>query len=206
MYSESSSSALRFGDIVGGFVAANLIVSLLKGGSASSDFRIAINHSQLMAVLSPCCSIEDKTLLLAPLQQLTPRIYENPYFAEDVTRINRRMQTKQSLPPIAWESMDPATRDRKLAEPDGFTLLDMFVYRDHELLPPYKVKTKQQGELTVSACSIDFRKIVSITCDQVQRNSADLLATKRLELTTDSRSELREKIAHFYARVPEEDR
>ena len=105
-YLESQSNALRFGDIVRGFVAATPIVVQpnISGKSEKSAFSLDVSHSPFSIVLSPCCSIGNKVISLAPLINIQPSFLSNPYFSEDLTRINRIMEPEQTLPPDTWNN------------------------------------------------------------------------------------------------------
>jgi len=67
---------LRFGDVIQGFP---ICFSVIDKPSHESDFHITVSAPSYAVVLSPCCSIKDKVLSLAPLKQLENKIFVNPY-------------------------------------------------------------------------------------------------------------------------------
>jgi hypothetical protein len=54
---------------------------------------------------------------------------------------------------------------------------------------------------------IDFKTIFCIKCNKIVKDNIDndILQSKCLELSPYARQELRDKLAFYYARVPEED-
>ena len=52
---------------------------------------------------------------------------------------------------------------------------------------------------------IDFKDTYKINCDKINKPQNELVNSKCLQLSIESRSELREKISYFYGRVPKDD-
>jgi hypothetical protein len=52
---------------------------------------------------------------------------------------------------------------------------------------------------------IDFKNSYKINCNKIKSPKDAPLNKKILQLSITSRSELREKIAYYYGRIPEED-
>lgn len=203
-YSNAPGAALRFGDVVQGYVTATpeLVAPLDKG--RSDGFRIHVDRPDLLVVLSPCCSIGDKVVLLAPLNEIRPTFLKNPYFAEDLTRINRTMRPEDAIPPTAWQQLGDAEKLRRLAEGATYAFVELFCYAPHDLFPKYPVN-RREGRSETRARMIDFRHVFRLTCGAINTPTDAPVGSKLLELSIDARSELRAKIAHFYQRVPDED-
>lgn len=203
-YSSNPSQALRFGDVVQGYVAATPTLKAPLLMAAGESYTLEIQRPFLLAILSPCCSISDKVLLLAPLIQVRGAFFDNPYFAEDLTRMNRPMSPEQSLPPIAWDKLPPEEKAKRMAQGESYSFLELFIYEPHDLFPQYSVHRKA-GNIETCAYMLDFRHAFRLNCELVKSPAMSPLESKRLELSIQRRSELREKISYFYRRVPVED-
>lgn len=204
-YTANPSNALRFGDIVWGYITATPAIKNPFTQGATEQYSLIVDQPRFSVVLSPCCSISDKALLLAPLSPLRAGFYKNPYFVEDMTRINRVMTPQQSLPPDAWERLGEEQKIHRLeAGNSSYASLELFVYAPHDLLPTYQLH-KPGGAIATNYYMIDFRYTFRINCERVITPANSPLESKLLELSLQIRAELREKVSHFYRRVPEED-
>jgi hypothetical protein len=204
-YSVTPTNALRFGDIVRGYVNATPEIKKPFSLGETESYRLTVDQPSFSVVLSPCCSISDKVLLLAPLSQIRPAFLKNPYYAEDLTRINRVMTPQQSLPPETWQNLSEEERIRRLAAGNSsWAHVELFVYAPHDLLPRYKLN-KPGGAIDTNYFMIDFRHTFRINCERVIDPKNSPVDSKLLELSLQTRAELREKVAHFYHRVPDED-
>ena len=83
-------------------MSATPILKAPAPGVTPEFFTLEIQQPLFFVVLSPCCSISDGMLLLAPLTSVRAAFYNNPYFAEDLTRINRVLAPEQAVPPDVW--------------------------------------------------------------------------------------------------------
>ena len=75
---------LRFGDVLKGYTLA---ASNIEEPNLNVNFTVDINLPPYCVVLSPCCSIGERTISLSPLIELRGSFFDNPYLNEDVTRI-----------------------------------------------------------------------------------------------------------------------
>lgn len=205
-YIEQPSNALRFGDVVRGFVAAtpNIEYPNISGGSEKSAFTLDIVHSQYSVILSPCCSIGNKVISLAPLIKILPSFLNNPYFAEDLTRINRMMEPEQTLPPETWEKLPEHERQKRQAAGRAYALVEYFIFAEHDLLSQY-VLNRKNGNVPIGFYMVDFRQTYQVRCDKVNNATDSPIDAKYLELAVETRKELREKIGNYYGRTPQED-
>jgi hypothetical protein len=201
--SKQSDKALRFGDVLSGFFAST--PSIHKPPlSGDMSFSVEISNSPHYVLLSPCCSIADKVVLLTPLIPVRAAFFKNPYFAEDLTRINRLVDAERSLPPEAWQKMEADEKIRRLGIDPAYTFFELFIYEQHDLFPEYRLPRKE-GDITTKHFMIDFRFAFRVNCNGVNSPEDSPLGAKVLQLTTESRHELRQKISYFYSRVPKED-
>lgn len=193
-------ATLRFGDVIQGFPICFPKIDI---PSHKYDFQITVSAPRYAVVLSPCCSIKDKVLAVAPLKQLENKLFVNQYLADDPTRINIKIPAEKSVPPSVWETMDVGEKTNRMAEGDAYVFLDEFVYAPNDLLPQYTISRKG-GNIQTGFYVVDFRDSIKIACDRIERRySPD--AAKVLQLSVETRHLMRQKIVSFYERVPDED-
>ena len=200
-YADKEDPTLRFGDVIKGFVLA--ASNVIDAGHVPK-FEIYVNIPTLCVVLSPCCSIGDKLISLTPLLPIRNSFYDNPYFAEDFTRINRKMLPQQAVSPRIWGSLGPEEQTKRLGEGEGYALVELFVYEKHDKLPEYTVD-RREGKIETRNHMIDFRNSFKINCEKIISPMDAPVHQKVLQLSIKARSELREKIANFFGRIPVED-
>jgi hypothetical protein len=202
-FAEETDKALRFGDVINGFVLA---ASNIKNPDFTSEYQLDINTPIHSVILSPCCSIGDKKISLTPLIKIKQDFFENQYFADDLTRINRKMEPRQSVSEIAWSKMPPEEQLKRLKEGLGYALVDYFIYEQNNLLAKYTLKKKGSStEIETNYYMIDFRNIYKINCDKVVSPTDSPVHKKELQLSIKARGELRDKITNYYSRIPKED-
>jgi hypothetical protein len=204
-YEDNVSNALRFGDVVMGFVIATTQLKAPMTTGNPEQFNIAVRHFGLAVILSPCCSISDKTISVAPLIPVRSAFFKNDFFAKDLTRINRVMEPQNTLPSAAWEKMSEEEKGKRLSEGLVYSFSELFIYAGHSLLPTSTVNRKE-GDIETTTCMIDFRDTHKVSCDKIINPKQSPLDSKLLELSIATRAELREKIAAYYSRVPIEDK
>ncbi len=203
-YTEKLGETYRLGDLLTGYVLASPHVeSPPLGGDA--EYGVQLSHPVFVAVMTPCCSVGNQTIALAPLLKLNAKYFDNPYFVEDMTNINRPMTLEQAVPRSVWDQLGDLEKQRRLSQkkPHMFSLLEVFVYAPHQLLSRYRVS--ESRDITDGYYQIDFRSIYKVDCKQIVNRKQVPLAAKRLELTVEARSELRRKLANYFGRIPDED-
>ncbi len=155
-------------------------------------------------VLSPCCSIGKKVICLTPLIEVCKAFFNNPYFAEDLTRINREMKPRQSVSPHTWDGLAPEEKQKSLAAGSLYALYDIFIYEQNDLFQKYTVHGRE-GNIKSSYYMIDFKNTHKVNCETINTAKDAPLSSKCLQLSIQTRKELRDKISYYYARVPKED-
>lgn len=216
-YAEQWSDNLRLGDIVTGYVLADPHhVEPIK--NIFVDYNVVVKLPPLLAVLTPCCSIGAKTVLMAPLEGVNKKIvalFKNLNYRNNMTLLN--------LPhsPEEWEQLD----EDVTPDPNGkltYSQDNLFFYAptEGETLKKYHVKLKINGdeydEFESGYYVIDFRNASKVNCNCIVHKEKDnrrdyqeavskAMETKILELSKKSRSELRNKLAFYYSRVPDVD-
>jgi len=209
-YTSSPADCLRLGDVVSGFpIATPKSDRLVEGEGTPRNLIISVDRPKYLVVMTPCCSIEKGAVVLAPLGKLHHGFFQNPYFAEDFTRLNRKVPPKNSLPPLAWENLSPEEKAARLNEDAGYVLLEYFVYEPHGFLPRYRVK-KDKTEWETGHYMVDFKTMYRFECKMIRRENQNTRVpegcNKLLQLTAPARNELRHKFTYFFSRIPEEDR
>ncbi|MBP8115220.1 MAG: hypothetical protein KAY50_07685 [Chitinophagaceae bacterium] len=191
---------LRLGDIINGF--AHIVPSFDDFFTNGHEYRLDVRPQKLFVVLTPCCSIEDKIITVVPLKDIRYSFYSNPYFKDDMTRINRPARKIDLLPPKQAENISAEERaNLELAEPVyGFG--ELFIYGEHPKLPLYQIKYKTNTPISTKYYMIDFKDAFTVKSEKIVRGNK---YPKLLQLTIASRGELRNKLAAYYSRVPEED-
>lgn len=207
-YQKEMDKSLRFGDVLRGYISTDVIIKepILSMKSESHDYKIGIELPDLSVVLTPCCSIGDHTITLAPLIKLRSDFFKNPHFVKDFTIINRKMDPEISLSSDDWGKLSLERKENLRKEGESYTLLELFIYEKNDLFPEYKIRGQE-----INYYMMDFRKTYTIKCDLIKRpeetrEDSIILQTKCLQLSIQARSELRDKLAYYFARVPKEDK
>ncbi len=208
-YQEERDQALRFGDVLRGYLSANPNIKepFLYPIRNNYSYNIDIEMPIFSVVLTPCCSIGDNVISLTPLIRLRSDFFKNPHFLEDFTIINREMEPEKSVPPDKWREFPVAEKERRTEEGKSYILLNLFVYEKNDLFPKYSIRGHE-----INYYMIDFRNIHVLKCGMIKQPEktkseySPILDSKCLQLSIHARSELRDKIAYYYARMPEEDK
>ena len=215
-YAEQWSDNLRLGDIVTGYVLAEPHhTEPIKNSFV--DYNVDVKLPRLLAVLTPCCSIGAKTVLLAPLVQVNKVIivlFKNLNYRNNMTLLN--------LPhlPDEWKQLD----EDVTPDPNGeltYSQDNLFFYAptEDETLKKYRVKLKinanEFDEFESGYYVIDFRHASKVNCNCIVHEKdkrsdykealSKARSSKILELSKKSRSELRNKLAFYYSRKPDVD-
>ena len=205
-YEKRPDKALRFGDVVRGFLASTPTLSEPLVDGANLGCQLEIEVVPYCAIMSPCCSIGGKLVCLAPLKQIRGAFYSNPHLTSDLTNVNRRMAPEHAVPPAAWEKMSPDERRKREAEGYTYAFMECFVYAEHDLLRPYTVRRPKRIDIETRYYMVDFRDIFKVNCSAIVSQDNAPLSAKLLQLSVLARQELRDKIAYYFNRVPEEDK
>ena len=205
-YEQKCDNALRFGDVIRGYVNINTTIKgpILDYKCLNESYTLDIGLPQFCVVLSPCCSIGENIISLTPLIKVHKAFFYNPHFAEDLTIINRKMNPEQTLPPKAWETLLTEEKEKRLKEGFTYASVALFIYEKNDLFEPYLFNIEGE-EIETKYYMIDFRNIYKINCNKIISPKKSPLESKCLQLSIQARSELRDKIAYYFARVPEED-
>ena len=203
-YQDGFDRALRFGDVVRGFVLTNAMLKKPSREAHLDDYVVNISWPQFSVVMTPCCSIADKMMVLTPFVQVPSTFFDNPYLLEDLTRANRIMSPRQAVPPHVWETFDDEQKQRRLAVGHTYAFKNLFVYDKHESLPPYTLHRKV-GNVDTNYYMIDFKNLYKVHCDKIISPTDSPLESRYLQLSVETREQLRVKVARYYGRVPEED-
>ena len=199
-YEAARHNALRLGDIVSGFTIGTVNLPKVLADEYSVDLE-----RPRAAIMTPCCSIGERTILLSPLKKIHKRLLETPYLREDLTNLNRPMTRVQGFSP---DRLKRLREDERIAiEADTRKVLgfvEIFVYAPHDLLPTYECKI---GRTTVPVghYMIDFREIHRIKCNEIQSAENSPLNSKLLQISRTSREQLRTKLANYFGRSAPED-
>ena len=203
-YLDSPTNDLRLGDVVTGFPVATPSAHDKEAQQRAVSWSIRADRPNFLVILTPCCSIEDKSLLLAPLTFIRSTFLKNPWWTEDLSRLNRKMPYDKSIPPEHLKNLSEAQRLEREASGDQYALGECFVYSPHAILGEYTLPTKPPTG-GIGHYMVDFKSVFRLECDFITRPAKAPAGTKLLELSVRSRTELREKLAHFFSRPAKED-
>lgn len=205
-YSQKMDKALRFGDVLQGYPSTTPIIEEPMLKESSARYNINVDLPKFTVVMDPCCEIRNKTISLTPLIQVSRAFFDNPYFAEDLTRINRKMEPQQAVSPTIWEKLPLEEKQKRLEVGRTYALLNLFIYEKHELFPKYILRRKDKEDIETNYYMIDFRNTYKLCCDKIISPENSPLESKILQLSIETRSELREKLINYYANIPPEDK
>ena len=206
-YAETPDKALRFGDIVTGFPAAipRLPQPILDASGGRYD--IEVGPPSPCVILSPCCSIGHEVFSLCAMKDVQQSFFSNPYFDQDLTNVNRKMTPQQSVPPRVWESLPELEKQRRLqrANPANYACNEFFVYACNPLLPEYTVHRRKGADVITGCYMIDFRDMFTVRCSAVKSAKQAPIGAKILQLSIETRRELRAKLVEYFNREAAED-
>jgi len=115
----------------------------------------------------------------------------------------------QRLRPRVSE-VDHANRERKeklQAQGMSYAFVDCFIYERHDLLETYTLDLKPPAKaITIGYYMVDFKDIFRVNCAKINRNAKAPDGMKILQLDVLTRQSLRNKLASYFGREPEEDR
>ena len=203
-YIEARSEALRLGDVLTGLLTATPNLPKPNNGTIE-NYKIEVNGQKYWANLTPCCSTGENTLMLCALVPVLRSWLDNPLWAENLLMINDLMGPEESVPPDKWKGFSPDEQVKRIQVGRAYALIDYFIYDAHQILNEYPIKVRGTT-YQVRNYAIDFRKIQAVKVSGVQGGTSYPSNIKVLELAPQARNSLRNKIAEFFARVPEEDR
>jgi len=198
--------ALRFGDVLQGYPSTTPRIEepILNGNS--TKYEIDVDLPKFTVVMDPSCEIRNQTISLTPLIQVSRRFFDNPYFAEDLTRINREMEPQQSLSALAWSKLDLKEQHNRLNVGRTYALLNLFIYEEHVLFPKYTIRRKGEVDIETSYSMINFRNTYKLCCGKIESPEKSPLKSKILQLSPETRAELTNKLIKYYARIHLEDK
>jgi hypothetical protein len=138
-YTSQTSNALRFGDVIKGFFST---IPVIKEPpfSLSKKYSIEVNLPDYYAIMDPCCQIRNKCIFVTPLIPINDSFFDNPFLADDLTRLNRTMKPEQSVPPHVWEGFPPQEKQKRLQVGDRYAFVNLFVYEQNDRLTKYSIK------------------------------------------------------------------
>jgi hypothetical protein len=202
-YEERPDQTLRFGDVVQGYITGTPSVDAPNLDPNKSSYTLKVSFPPYYAVMTPCCSVGEGMISLAPLISIRYRFIENPYFVRDLTNINRVMSPDQAVAPEVWRSLPDDLRQERILEGTAYALVEFFVYEKNALLAEYPLGKK--NPINTGYYMVDFRTIYQVECKKVQSPKDCPWESKILELAITTRNELRDKLAWYYQRRPKED-
>ena len=192
---------LRLGDIVEGYtwVAPHLQTSSDNAAEGIGELAsIDVVREPYAAVLTPCCSIEGDALVVGPLRHVRPAWFANRYVSEDFVRIDERIRPEQAIPQAEWEEMSSSEKAEEMASGPRLAFVEYFAFPSGNILPRYPV-TYRNEEHSVDFYVVDFRHPMLVH-HKLPRSEGHACGEKILQLSSQARDLLRNKIANYYSR------
>lgn len=203
-YIKRQSKALRFGDILQGYCHTTAVIEKPALDGYFNKYNIAVDFPKFSVLMSPCCQIERVTIAVSPLLPIRASFLDNPYLADDLTRINRLMTPQQAVPPKVWEAMGVEERRRREAKHVEYAFPYLFVFEKDAKLPIYTLK-RQKENIPTGYYMVDFKNTTKISCNQIKSPEKAPLDSKILELSVETRKDLGDKLASYYGTLAQED-
>ena len=209
-YEPTNSKILRLGDVVKGYLSTETKIKqpfLSIENSIYHNYTVNFKVPSFSVVLTPCCSIGEYNMIcISPLIELKKDFFKNPYLVYDFTHINREIEPDKAYAPDDWQKIPPEEQQAKLARGKGYIEYYLFIYAPNDCFPPYE-RRGQQTQFYM----VDFRNIQTLRCgliksrEDTSEEDTNILASKCLQLSIQTRDELRMKLAHYFGRRPDED-
>lgn len=204
-YEQKAQKMLRFGDVLQGYLSSTPVIKTPILKQPIHDCHIDVNLPKYTVVMDPCCRTRYKMISLTPLIKVWGTLFDNPYLAKDLTKVNRAMIPQQSVPPEVWKGFSQEEKLKRLKEGLGYAFESFFIYASDPHFSEYVVNRKK-GSVKTKHYMIDFRNTFKLCCDKMISPSDAPLESKVLQLSYKTRYELRDKISAYYGKVPEEDK
>jgi hypothetical protein len=223
-YSVTIDDKLRFGDVVKGYLS--VIPKLTKPfGNASIDIQIP----QYSVLLDPCCEIGGGAISLSPLEEVSAQFFDIPYLSKDLTLLNRIGMAKDFFYPTKWNELSVEKKTDALIAAPEYGWKSYFVYEGNPLFPEYVVNrpvifnemidpatklpkydaVKHSTSFAIRHRMINFKTTYRVQCQSIVKpekpTDPSILGSIVLQLSIDTRNQLREKMAHYFGKPPPED-
>ena len=207
---EFTPNVLRFGDVIEGYVKSLPILDtpIFEASKKEYKYHIESFFPKFSIVMTPCCNIENQLISLSPLKQIPTKLFDNPHFVEDFTRLNKEIPPEQAVSPYVWNNkFTEEIRQERLSSGKGYAFNYYFFYKENDIFPEYEIDLKGK-KYKSRYYLVDFRYIYPLRCDKITKNKIDdlILQSKCLELDVITREELRDKLAYYYGRPTLEDK
>lgn len=205
-YEEEPQRILRFGDVLQGYLSSTPVIQEpIVAKEALYGCHIELGLPKYTVVMDPCCRTRHKMISLSPLIKVWGTFFNNPYLAEDLTRVNREMEPQQAVPPHVWKEFPEKEKQKRLRVERSYAFENLFIYETHPLLPKYTLHIRE-GDKVTNYYMVNFRNAYKLCCDKINSPTDAPLESKILQLSRDTRSELRDKISAYFGKVPAEDK
>jgi hypothetical protein len=229
-YQDSIESRLRFGDVLKGYLSTTPNLAKPLSEKAKEPYRIDVYIPDFCVVIDPCCDIGGGTLSLTPLIHVKPTLWDTPCLFEDITRINRKAMPKDLMHPEQWNKLPDSEKIATMNAVPDYGHKRYFVYEANNAFDEYPLVMTARYEEIVDPVSklpkynkilepntfmtrhymIDFKNTYHVNCEKVfePRKTIDesILRSIVLQLSIKTRNELRDKMADYFGKPPDEDR
>lgn len=194
-YSDVQTPEIRQGDIFEGLV--NIGITSLKfltpdmlNKEHTPCFSVNLGFSYA-TIITPCCDIQKRDYLaFCPLIPLQDKVRQNEFFNKDPTRLNTKVKPENMVPKLAWDRFTDEEKTKRAKTGKRYAFVHNFVFETREdIFSNYMV--------------IDFNCIFNISRKPLGGKNELLLPSRILQLSSESRRDLRLKLANYYFRNPD---
>lgn len=228
MYIGGVYTRLRFGDILKGYPS---IIPTIEGPFLDSitDHKIDYDIQNFLVIMDPCCAIERNSLSLTLLTKIDSNVWDTPYLAENIARINDLQSPINCAHPTTWNKYKEEEKRMLLSSDYRYPYNNYFVYDPIPEFDEYPITGRGnyvlkedvdtglphytlEGKIshTTSCYMIDFKKIFHINCNKIKNQNrvpldGEIQKSKVAELDAKAREKLRNKMATYYGTPAPED-
>ena len=194
-YADVLSPEIRQGDIFEGLINIGIIsTKFLTPAILNKEhipcFSVNLGFSYAV-VITPCCDIQKREYLaFCPLFPLTDKIRKNRFFAELPTRLNAKIEPQNAVPSEVWEAFPEEDKAKRLAGGKGYHYKHNFVFEKYD-------------DIFTDYMLIDFNFVFNVSRKTLGGKNQLLVPNRILQLSIESRRDLRLKLADYYFRDPD---
>lgn len=192
---------LRQGDVAAGLISFGAIAYKFLSGNDICEFDskpcfgidLRFNYN---VVMTPCCQIKKVDYIsfcpLYPVSKKITNLRNKEYLNEDPVRINAPVPADKCVSDYYWnEKLTEEQRQMRIQKGKQYTYLRFFVFQKHK-------------DILGENMAIDFSDIFCIRRKDLGDFLEKILPVKVLQLSDDTRGNLRQKLIKYFSN-PEED-
>jgi hypothetical protein len=192
-------------------------------------YSIEVDAPEYCVVLDPCCDIGSGVISLSPLVEVSSHFWDIPCLLKNMTNLNLKGMPKDLMHPATWNNLSEEEKTDALNAVPEYGHRPYFVYEGIALFPEYSITREIQYNELVDPSThlpeyqqirtpitfkarhrmVNFKNIYHLNCQKIfaSDKEADESVFKSIvvRLSVKTRNELRNKMAHYFGKIPAED-